>query len=65
MPLRHTPTPWWIGIGDAVSDHLVAQVRGLRIYGRHALVDRLDDAKYLIHAVNSHGLIKGAARRAA
>ncbi|MDP9316846.1 MAG: hypothetical protein M3R24_39320 [Chloroflexota bacterium] len=64
MPLRHTPTPWWIGLGDAVSDHLVAQVRGLRIYGRHALVDRLDDAKYLIHAVNSHGLIIKALRDA-
>lgn len=48
MPLRHTPTPWWIGLGDAVSDQLVAQVRGLRIDGRHALVDRLDDATYLI-----------------
>ncbi len=50
MPLRHTPTPWWIGLGDAVRDQLVAQVRGLRIDGRHALVDRLDDATYLIHS---------------
>ncbi len=64
MPLRHTATPWWIGAGDAVSDLLVAQVRGIRIYGRRVLVDRLDDARYMVHAVNSHGLIIKALRDA-
>lgn len=64
MPLRHTPTPWWIGAGDVVSDLLVAQVRGIRIYGRRILVDRMDDANYLIHAVNSHGHLVKALRDA-
>ena len=64
MPLKHTPTPWWIGSGDTMSDHLVAQVRDLRIYGRHRIVEPLDDARYLIHAVNSHGLLVKALRDA-
>jgi hypothetical protein len=64
MPLRHTPTPWWIGAGDTVSDLLVEQVRGIRIYGRRMLVDRMDDAKWIIHAVNSHGHMVKALRDA-
>ena len=47
---RATPGPWEVRRGDSTTENLVADVRGLTIYGPYKSVSCGDDAALITHA---------------
>lgn len=47
-----TPLPHEIRSGDPHKENLVADVRGVAIYGPYKAARAIDDARYLNHAAN-------------
>lgn len=52
----HTPTPWEIGdVTDGAEEYNeCANVRGIQIRGERKAVACIDDANFIVRAVNSH-----------
>ena len=45
-----TPGPWEQRLGDSIKENLVADVRGLTIYGPHKAVSCGAEADFIVHA---------------
>lgn len=61
--MKHTPTPWKIdNKGDPSVENLVAEVRGVMIFGTYFASSCYADAAFIIRVVNTHAKLLEAAK---
>lgn len=57
--MSHTPGPWEVRDGDPLTENLIANVRGLRVFGGFNPASCGEDARLIAAAPDMYEVLKG------